>query len=383
MTRLEHDNTRPTVLIVVFNEVSNDPRVMRHVSALRGHYRLVSCGFGDAPEGVSEHIRLNPRPGNRFKRLRGLHRLALQQFDDYYWSDPLHQEARDKIVELEFDAVMANDIDALPVASEASGGKPVVADLHEYAPRLREDSWTWNLAKSRYVKSLCSRYLPEADLRITVADSLAREYEDEFGLPFETITNAAPWRRPEPRPTSNPLRIVHSGGATPNRRLEVMIEGVSRVRGVLFDLYLVPAGNPKYLERLKGLAETTSNVRILDPVPMSELPATHDNYDVGLYVLAPTGFNTRYALPNKFFDFVQSGLAVVVGPSPEMAARVSMNGLGMVLPDFSADSLSAGLTGVTRDQVEQWKRATCHSAVGMSAESEALKLRRLMATLVS
>ena len=41
--------------------------------------------------------------------------------------------------------------------------------------------------------------------------------------------------------------------------------------------------------------------------------------DVGVFCMPPINVNARYALPNKFFDFVQARLAVAVGPAEEMA----------------------------------------------------------------
>ena len=49
---------RPTVVILVFTEVVRDPRVMRHVAALRDVYDLITCGKGAAPAGVIRHLEI-------------------------------------------------------------------------------------------------------------------------------------------------------------------------------------------------------------------------------------------------------------------------------------------------------------------------------------
>ena len=65
---------------------------------------------------------------------------------------------------------------------------------------------------------------------------------------------------------------------------------------------------------------------------MHELPRMANDYDVGLYLLPPTNFNQRYALPNKFFEFIQGRLAIAIGPSPEMAKLVERsNADGVIL----------------------------------------------------
>ena len=56
-------------------------------------------------------------------------------------------------------------------------------------------------------------------------------------------------------------------------------------------------------------------------IVLQSVARTLNAHDVGVYVLPPVSFNHLWALPNKVFDFVQGRLALVVGPSPEMAAR--------------------------------------------------------------
>jgi len=52
---------------------------------------------------------------------------------------------------------------------------------------------------------------------------------------------------------------------------------------------------------------------------MAELVQMASDYDVrALFVCRRLNFNTRKRLPNKFFEFVQARLGVVIGPSPEI-----------------------------------------------------------------
>ncbi len=69
--------------------------------------------------------------------------------------------------------------------------------------------------------------------------------------------------------------------------------------------------------------------------------------DVGVFCMPPININARYALPNKFFDFVQARLAVGVGPAEEMARLTEKLGLGVVSTDFSEASFTEALAGWT------------------------------------
>jgi hypothetical protein len=167
--------------------------------------------------------------------------------------------------------------------------------------------------------------------------------------------------------------------ATPNRRLETMVQAAADIPGLTFDLYLIPSPRARgYLASLRELAKASTNVRVLDPVPMAQVPQTLDAYDLGLYVLAPTSFNNEHALPNKFFDFVQSGLGMIIGPSPEMASAVREHGMGLVLGDFRVESLRRALGGVDPTQVDSWKLAACRAAEVLNDQAQAEVLRAVV-----
>lgn len=377
------ESARPVILILVFNEVTRDARILRHIAALNENYSVITCGFGGRPAGVDGHVQLNPPSRTRAVQIREHAALVTRRFERFYWSEPLVQQVLTRLADISFDAVVANDLDTLPVSLRIAGGRPVLADLHEYAPRWRDNSRRWMLVKGPYMDYLCRRYLPLAQRRITVADSIAAAYGRNYGTAFETITNAALGRKPTPRATSRPIRLVHTGSSAANRRLEVMIEGAAGVPGVTLDLYLVPGSDRRYLGDLVALASSTSNVKVLDPVSVEELPALHDRYDVGLSVLSTDTYNTRYSLPNKLFDYVQSGLGIIVGPSPEMAAVVTEYGMGEVLAEFSADSLSAALRRLSTEQVDEWKAATCRAAGALAGEVQAERLRAIVSDLLN
>jgi hypothetical protein len=107
-----------------------------------------------------------------------------------------------------------------------------------------------------------------------------------------------------------------------------------------------------------------------------------ESYDVGLYSLQPTSFNNLHALPNKFFDFVQAGLAVVIGPSPDMAALVATHDLGVVADGFDRDSVRAALAGLDPAAVDRWRANARAARPVLSAENEAARLRAVVGSVL-
>jgi hypothetical protein len=124
-------------------------------------------------------------------------------------------------------------------------------------------------------------------------------------------------------------------------------------------------------------------VRVLDPVPMDQVVPTMESYDVGLYALQPTSFNNLHALPNKFFDFVQAGLAVVIGPSPDMAALVRQHNLGLVADGFDRDSVRRALAGLEPTAVDRWRANSRATRPELSAERQGTILLEVVADVLA
>ena len=116
-------------------------------------------------------------------------------------------------------------------------------------------------------------------------------------------------------------------------------------------------------------------------VDSDELLPLVNTYDVGIHVLPPTVTNNALALPNKFFDYVQARLAVIVGPSPEMAEYVERFGVGAVTRDFSAAALAELVDSLDAAAVDRMKAASNMHARELSSEAQVLVWKRAIDAL--
>ncbi|MBK0417684.1 glycosyltransferase [Leucobacter sp. CSA1] len=361
------EDRRPTVLVFSFSPIVGDARVLKQVNLLRGEYRVVTCGFGDAPHGVAEHIEL---PATLLPTALDGRLITLRAYTAAYWRVPAIARAWRTLRGREFDAILANDIETVPIALRLKPAHGVHADLHEHYPSMHEYNEAWKRRISPYLSWLCARYATRARSTTTVSAGLQRAYEEQFGFTPEVVPNATPYAELEPAPVGDPIRLVHSGAGLRNRRLEVMLDAVRESRAeITFDLYLT-LNDPAYLEELRSRYADEPRITFHDPVPYAELVATLSDYDVGVFVLPPTTFSYEWALPNKLFDFVQARLGVLIGPSPEMAALVRETGNGEIAPTFEAEGLRERIEALTPEAVARWKRASNESAVGLSAEQQ-------------
>lgn len=379
MSRQRHTGT-PRLLILSFSSIASDARVLKQVEGFRDDYVVTTVGYGPAPAGVAEHIRI---PDEILHNVLDDRYIARRDYRRAYWKLWSIDWVRRNVPRRRWDVVLANDVEAVPIARVLRPRRGVHADLHEYSPLLHEDWEGWRERITPYVEWVCARYVTKASSWTTVSKGLAREYEKNFGFHAELVTNASPYRDVDPTPVHSPIRLVHSGAAMGDRRLESLIAGVAASSTpVTLDLYLT-LNQPAYVDQLKELAEATGGrVRVMEPVPYDRLIDTLREYDAGVHLLAPTNFNNTWALPNKLFDYVQARLGVIVGPTAEMAEYVERFGLGAVASGFEPADLTRLLDRTSAEDVRQWKEASAGSARELSAEAQVQLWRAAIARLV-
>ncbi|MEO8395519.1 MAG: glycosyltransferase, partial [Chloroflexota bacterium] len=139
-----------------------------------------------------------------------------------------------------------------------------------------------------------------------------------------------------------------------------------------------------YLDSLRSYADQVApgRVEFRPPVPPFEIVRAIADGDIGLCFIPGSTFAYRMTLPNKLFEFMVAGLAVVSGPSQEMARVVREAGSGWVTKDFSADALVESLNSLTLEQIEQARQKARQAAKLMNAEVEYAKLLPIYAKML-
>ncbi len=358
-----------TILIVSFSVIQNDPRVMRQVRLLERDFRVTVSGFGPKPDAEIDFLEID-KPRTSFVQ-KGIwaFKLLLRLSEGYYWSLPQVQQGLNTLEGQKFDLLIANDIAALPLVLRVSGRRPVLIDAHEYSPGEFEDKWLWRLLFAPYYYSLCSRYLPQAAAMTTVCKGIADEYAKEFGVNPKLIHNMPFDQHLEPSPVlPGRVRLVHHGSTIRSRHLGVMIEMMSHLDDrFTLDLMLVETDSA-YMAELRDIARGDPRISFVEPVPLERICQRINGYDVGLFLLPPVNFNYRFALPNKFFEFVQARLAVAIGPSPEMAGVIEAYDLGVVSTSFEPRAMAAVLGGLSDRDIRRYKAAANIAARELSFE---------------
>lgn len=357
------------VLVLSFSHLKRDPRVNRQIRWLADSWQVTAAGLSDPETGV-RFVPVAPRHHANLvgKVQRGLRFLA-RRHEANYWhmATPayaaLHADPHDLIV--------ANDPDTLPLAVRLAQEwqAKLVYDAHEYAPSEFADQWRWRLLHGPYATYLCRRYMPHADATLTVCEGLADAYEALVGRKPTVVTNAPdfqPELQPIPYDPAKPIRLVHHGAANPSRRIDTMID-IAKGLGERFETSFILMGDEAYKTQLRERAAHHPRVHFRDPVPMRELPAYLNQFDIGLSWFAPTNLSLLHALPNKFFEFFQARLGVAIGPSPEMVRIVQATGAGLIADSFAPQALIAKLNQLSPADVNRFKQAAHTHAEAQSA----------------
>lgn len=359
-----------TAIVLSFSDLATDPRVHRQLAFLRDRFKVVAAGLGTRDIGGVDYIGLEHKRGG-LERAWEAGKLAAGQFEKYYWGRKVIIDALRKLAGMEADLIVANEVDSLPLALSIRKGARIILDAHEYSPLEFEEDWRWRVFLKRYKEYLCARYVPLADAMLTVSNGIAQRYKAEYGITPHVMKNAPEYEEMVPcedTGSDDKIRMIHHGAAIRGRQIELMIEMMEFLDNRFeLNLMLIPS-EPAYYRKLEKLARKRHGVKVLAPVSMSTIARAINRFDVGVYLLQPVSFNNLHALPNKFFDFIQARLAVVVSPSVEMARLVREHGLGIVAEDFTPSAMAVALRTLTREKIKLYKRRAHACARLLSAE---------------
>jgi len=116
-------------------------------------------------------------------------------------------------------------------------------------------------------------------------------------------------------------------------------------------------------------------------VPNDPLVERISSYDLGFYILPIIGVNYQLSLPNKFFEFVNAGLGMCIGPSPEMERLVRQYGFGVVAPSFDPAIVAETLNRLTAEMIDEMKRKSLKARKELNADIEMGKMIALYQSL--
>jgi hypothetical protein len=362
------------ILIISYSDIKSDPRVMRQIRALEFLYNLSVIGYGSKPSAKINFFSLNIKNKWYLKIFRYL-LLLTRLYHIFYWLRPEIKKTLTMLNHLHFNLILSNDIGSLPLALKLAKGSKVLFDAHEYSPKENAENFFWRITYGKFNSYICKKYLGSVNSMFTVSHGIAEEYLKNFGILPKVLYNAPEYKHFNASRTDfNDIKLIHHGAPIRSRHLEMMIKMVDYLDSRFSLTLMLTETNQEYLTELKVLARHNHRIYFIPAVSMENILDTLNQFDIGVYLLPPVNFNHDYALPNKFFEFVQARLLVAIGPSLEMKKILEQYGIGVISESFDPKDLAYKINQLNLIEIDKQKNSLEKAAFDLSAE----KSRRIL-----
>lgn len=263
----------------------------------------------------------------------------------------------------QYDLVVSNDLDSLPAGFVFTklANKKLVYDSHEYYTEVPELVNRPNI--KRIWEWLEATMIPEIKYCYTVCQSIADVYNSKYGANFEVVRNV-PFKSGDKKnellneidlPTDQPI-ILYQGAINLGRGIEDAIQAMKKIENAR----LVIVGNGDLFEDCQQLAikeGVSEKVIFTGRIPYDEVKFITQQATIGLSVEKDMGLNYRFALPNKIFDYIQSGIPILASSLPEIKRVIDDYNVGMCIPVTNADELVIGINQMLSNErtLTKWK----------------------------
>lgn len=332
---------------VVQNHFINDNRVWRSADALQaaGHEVMVVCIHR---EGLPVREEVNGVQVHRIKvRSQKLPRgkvLGLLKFIEMYTRIILKYR--------KWDAWHCNDFNPYfmgVIARKLNRKLKLVYDSHEYQTG-RIDKSPMQL---KFIAKKEKQHIQFIDAVILVSDGIGEEYKRLYGVKEVSIIRNVPHKIDVPK--SRVLRdtfgirddqtlFLFQGNLGLSRGAEHLIEAFGNIeddRAVLVIL-----GSGKFQPMAEEYAAKHANIFYHTPVPYQQLLEYSTSADIGVVSSQNICLNNYYSLPNKLFEYIQSGLPVLTNNLIECEKLVNHYDIGVVVDGWTVPQIEKAVAEV-------------------------------------
>jgi glycosyltransferase involved in cell wall biosynthesis len=269
-----------------------------------------------------------------------------------------------RAIRRDFDVVHCHDFDTLPLGFLIAKirRKTIVYDAHEsYADMLVGSVHARVLMFIRYMEGLL---IKRVDLLITVGEILKREFERRGAKNACVVGN---WKDPKEYAFSTKILrsekerlgiregqivITYIAWLSSERRIMSLVEAAKLVK----DIYLIIGGDGPLKDIVRTEAVRSENIMYLGFVNPKAVPLFTALADVVFYGFDKHHPNSKYSAPNKLFEALAAGKAVITGDFGEIGKIVKEERCGISIPELSAENIKASLVSLARGKsLERYK----------------------------
>lgn len=270
------------------------------------------------------------------------------------------------------DIMLGNDLDVMTAVWLAGSlrRKPIVYDTHEYYLGMPE------LNGRPVIKKIWQRIeafiFPRLRYIYTICDSFRELYYKDYGKTLGVVRNV-PYRKAAE--TNTPLRpdleaklpkdrfflLFQGAGINPERGVEELVMAMRHLDPGHFHLLIIGGGD--HWDNIVSLVAScglSDRITLVPRIPFEQLRAVTRRADLGLSLDKPNNINHIYGLPNKIFDYLHSGVPVLVSRLVELEKIVRHYEVGAFIDNHDPAHIASRIMEISTDtrRLEQWKRNT-------------------------
>ena len=312
-------------------------------------------------EGLAEHESIDEtrtvyriRPGNLIPRLGKVAR-ALNLL---IWMYRVVRVFKDRRVVL----INCHSLLALIPGVAIQMGTPAVIIYDPHELETEKDGWG---PAMRAVGRILERLLVQrASAVVAVSDSIGNWYARTYRVsPVHVVRNVSYMTNALQRSTllkerlgigAGEILFIFQGSLSFGRGVELLGNAFSDVSP---EKHIVFLGFGDLESWVKELAASYANIHFHPAVGGEELLSFTSSADVGFNIAEPTCTNHLYSLPNKIFEYIGSGLPIIVSDFPDMGHIVDEHDCGWKV-DVSAEAVVELVNGITADEVTAKRQNT-------------------------
>ncbi len=144
------------------------------------------------------------------------------------------------------------------------------------------------------------------------------------------------------------------------------------------DLCIVFLGYGDLVEYVKLAQKKYNNIFYHEAVPLQEMVKVISSADLGLAYIVNGSINDSYCLPNKFFEYIYSGIPVISSKSPDMVYYLKKYSIGLSINKLSYEELLPAIEEVLKIKKEVLMESIKDAKNAVTWNNEANKLIRAM-----
>ncbi|MDX1650891.1 MAG: glycosyltransferase [Brumimicrobium sp.] len=268
------------------------------------------------------------------------------------------------------DALLSNDLDALLANYLVAKikRKKLVYDSHELFTEVPE---LIDRPRVRAVWLRIEKWIfPKLQNVYTVNDSIAEIYRKRYNVPVNVVRNVSPkWNTknvPDKKklgiPENKLILIIQGAGINVDRGAEEAVEAMKSLENTV--LLIVGGGDvvPQLMETVKK-ENLTEKVLFIGKKPYKELMYYTYYADIGLTLDKNTNLNYKYSLPNKVFDYIHGGTAVISSDLIQVRRIVEAHDVGVVISEVSPKKIVESVQYfLDHPEILQAKKENCLKA---------------------